>query len=142
MSTAAPAGSICYTQMRRKSAKKSIEPTNEAMRRVIGPARTRACQNKTDQRINAYRVQIVLLKNVELLRLGHRIREARKVLGYSLRDFSAKCGLERSCLGGVERGERNVTFNLLCTICTGLNCDLAALTLGIPHLASKKRDCS
>jgi transcriptional regulator with XRE-family HTH domain len=56
------------------------------------------------------------LKNVELVKLGHRIRRARKLLGFSQKDFSAKCGLDRSYLGGVERGNRNVTFGVLCTI--------------------------
>jgi len=78
----------------------------------------------------------VQLKNVELVKLGHRIRRARKLLGFSQKDFSAKCGLDRSYLGGVERGNRNVTFGVLCTICDGLTCDIAAVTKGIPHLAS------
>ena len=49
------------------------------------------------------------LKNVELLKLGYRIRGARKVLGYTQKIFAAKCGLDRSYLGAVESGERNVT---------------------------------
>jgi uncharacterized protein len=79
----------------------------------------------------------VPFKNVELLRLGYRIRGARKSLGYNQKIFAAKCGLDRRYLGGVERGERNITFSVLCTICTNLTCDLAALTKGIPHLPSK-----
>jgi len=43
------------------------------------------------------------------------------------------CGLDRSYFGGVERGERNLTFSSLCQICSGLNCDIAAVTEGIPH---------
>ena len=78
-------------------------------------------------------VRIVPLKNIELLKLGYRIRGARKVLGYSQKVFAAKCGLDRSYLGGVERGERNVTFGVLCAICVGLECDIAAITKRIPH---------
>ena len=78
-------------------------------------------------------VRIVLLKNIELLKLGYRIREARKVLGCSQKVFAVKCGLDRSYLGGVERGERNVTFVVLCAICAGLECDIAAITKCIPH---------
>ena len=37
-----------------------------------------------------------------------------------------------SSKSGVERGERNVTFAILCMICGGLGCDIAALTAGIP----------
>ena len=36
------------------------------------------------------------LKNVELVKLGHRIRRARKLLGFSQKDFSTKSGLDRS----------------------------------------------
>jgi hypothetical protein len=33
----------------------------------------------------------------------------------------------------LERGERNRMFFSLCQICAGLNCDIAAVTKGIPH---------
>jgi transcriptional regulator with XRE-family HTH domain len=71
--------------------------------------------------------------NVELLKLGLRIRASRKNLGRSQKDFSSECGLDRSYFGGVERGERNLTFSSLCQICSGLNCDIAAVTKGIPY---------
>src|SRR5258707_6474237 len=91
--------------MRRKEAKKSMKPADESVRRVV--------------RLTKKRDKFVQLKNVELVKLGHRIRRARKLLGFSQRDFSTKCGLDRSYLGGVERGNRNVTFGVLCTICDG-----------------------
>ena len=71
--------------------------------------------------------------NVELLKLGLRIRVSRKMLGLNQKNFSKECGLDRSYFGEVERGERNLTFFSLCQICTGLNCDVAAVTKGIPH---------
>jgi Helix-turn-helix len=74
------------------------------------------------------------LMNVELLKLGLRIRASRKILGLSQKDFSKENELDRSYFGGVERGERNLTFSSLCQICAGLNCDIAAVTKGIPHL--------
>jgi transcriptional regulator with XRE-family HTH domain len=70
--------------------------------------------------------------NVELLKLGLRIRVSRKKLGWNQKQFSRLCGLDRSYFGGVERGERNLTFSSLCQICTGLKCDIAAVTNGIP----------
>ena len=69
----------------------------------------------------------------ELLKLGLRIKALRKLLGQNQKDFSKQCGLDRSYFGGVERGERNLTFFSLCQICAGLNCDIAAVTNGIPH---------
>ena len=72
------------------------------------------------------------LKKFELSRLGRRIRRARELLSLSQEGFAIKCGLDRSYLGGVERGDRNLTFGVLCTICEGLSCDMAAVTKGIP----------
>ena len=74
------------------------------------------------------------LMNVELLKLGLRIRASRKIVGLSQKVFSKECGVDRSYFGGVERGERNLTVSSLCQICAGLNCDIAAVTKGIPHL--------
>jgi DNA-binding XRE family transcriptional regulator len=111
--------------MRRKSAKMDMEENSESVRGVVGEQKNNidACTG----------VRIVPLKNVELLKLGYRIRGARKVLGYTQKIFAAKCGLDRSYLGAVERGERNVTFGVLCAICVGLECDIAAITKCIPH---------
>jgi DNA-binding XRE family transcriptional regulator len=83
---------------------------------------------------NRYRIRTVPLKKVELSRLGRRIRRARKLLGFSQQGFAAKCGLERRYLRGLERGNRNVSFAVLCTICEVLTCDIAAVSKGIPHL--------
>ena len=73
--------------------------------------------------------------NVELLRLGHRIQTERKMLGISRNGFAKDCGLNRSFFGGIERGERNLTFAILCKICNELHCDIASVTRGIPRLS-------
>jgi transcriptional regulator with XRE-family HTH domain len=76
---------------------------------------------------------------VELLRLGCRIRVARSALGYNQCTFAMAWGLNPAYFGRVERGERNVTFSVLCTICVALGCDVAALTEGIPKLTPTRR---
>ncbi len=81
----------------------------------------------------ASKLSNMAITNVELLKLGLRIKASRKVLGRNQKEFSKHCGLDRSYFGGVERGERNLTFSSLCQICAGLNCDIAAVTKGIPH---------
>src|SRR5580692_6957217 len=73
--------------------------------------------------------------NVELLRLGRRIQAERKILGFSQNGFAKDCGLNRSHFGGIERGERNLTFTILCKICNRLRCDVANVTRGIPRAA-------
>ena len=47
-------------------------------------------------------------------------------------DLAHKAEIDRSYIGGVERGERNLTFKVLCAICAALECDVATLTNGIP----------
>lgn len=69
----------------------------------------------------------------ELQELGRRIRAARTALGLSQEDLAYESDIDRSYIGGVERGERNVTFNILCKIAISLRCDVAALTKDLPR---------
>lgn len=41
-----------------------------------------------------------------LVRFGARARELRLSKGYSQESFAAKCNLDRTYMGGFERGER------------------------------------
>ena len=53
-------------------------------------------------------------------------------MGLTQGEFAALCGLNKTYFGEVERGNRNITFGILCAICDGLACDIAAITVGIP----------
>lgn len=64
--------------------------------------------------------------------LGQHVRERRKALGWTQEDLASHAGIDRSYIGGVERGQRNITINVLCQICRALGCDVAALTKGMP----------
>lgn len=68
----------------------------------------------------------------DLTKLGDRIREHRKKLGLTQEGLAYKAEIDRSYIGGVERGERNLTLKVLCAICVALGCDIAELTKGIP----------
>jgi transcriptional regulator with XRE-family HTH domain len=81
----------------------------------------------------------VTTKNFELSRLGRRIRRARKLLGLSQEGLATKCRIDRSYLAGLERGECEVTFDVLCLICDGLDCDIAAMTKEIPYTIDSSR---
>ena len=71
-------------------------------------------------------------RSAELRELGCRIRAARTALGFSQEDLAEESDIDRSYIGGVERGERNLTFTVLCKIAKALHCDVAALTKDLP----------
>ena len=49
-------------------------------------------------------------KEKEFLKaLGTRIRELRKEAGFSQEGFAHEVGLDRTYIGGIERGERNLS---------------------------------
>ena len=45
-----------------------------------------------------------------LIRFGQRVRSLRQDQGYSQESFAAECGLDRTYMGGIERGERNLAL--------------------------------
>lgn len=50
----------------------------------------------------------------DLIALGRRIRALRTERGWSQEGFADNCGLDRTYIGGIERGERNLAvLNLL-----------------------------
>ena len=72
--------------------------------------------------------------NEDLKTLGERIRQMRKSCGLTQEALADKAKIDRSYVGGVERGERNLTFTMLCQLCEALECDVAALTAGLPEV--------
>ena len=73
------------------------------------------------------------MENDLLKKLGARIREKRKTMGWTQEDLASSAQIDRSYIGGVERGERNLTFSVLCQICSALECDVAELTVDLPE---------
>jgi transcriptional regulator with XRE-family HTH domain len=64
--------------------------------------------------------------------LGTRIRDARKGLGISQEGLALHADIDRSFMGQVERGQRNVSFITLCKIASVLKTDLGTLCSGLP----------
>lgn len=52
--------------------------------------------------------------------LGLAIRELRLAAGFSQESFADACGLHRTYIGGIERGERNVSFTNIIRIAAAL----------------------
>jgi transcriptional regulator with XRE-family HTH domain len=64
--------------------------------------------------------------------LGERIRKTRKAKGLSQEDLAYEAEVDRSYMGGIERGQRNPSLKTLCTIASTLNVDVGTLTRGLP----------
>lgn len=62
-----------------------------------------------------------------LKRFGARIRELRHEKGLSQEKFAAKCGLDRTYVGSVERGERNIALKNIEKIAKALGKSIAEL---------------
>ncbi len=73
-----------------------------------------------------------LLKVNELqVVLGKRIRDLRRKKGFSQESFADHCGLHRTYMGGIERGEHNLTIQTALTISKGLGISVSKLLSGI-----------
>jgi transcriptional regulator with XRE-family HTH domain len=66
-----------------------------------------------------------------LRRLGTRIRELRKVRNLSQEALAAVSGLDRTYIGGIERGERNVAIRNLVKISRALGVPVSELVKDI-----------
>lgn len=56
---------------------------------------------------------------LQLVRFGDAVRQLRKARGYSQEAFGDACGIDRSYMGGIERGEHNLALiNILKIIAT------------------------
>lgn len=66
-------------------------------------------------------------KHPSLIKLGLRIRELRKARGFSQEDFAYEVGLDRTYMGSVERGERNIAAINLIKIAKTLEVEVGAL---------------
>lgn len=56
-------------------------------------------------------------------RLAHNLRLLRQELGLSQEALAERCGLHRTYIGAVERGERNVTLRTVERIGAALHVD-------------------
>jgi transcriptional regulator with XRE-family HTH domain len=72
------------------------------------------------------------LKKTSLQVLGERIRAARKAKGLSQEDLALESDIDRSYIGGVERGQRNMSFKKLCAISWVVEADVGVLCSGLP----------
>ena len=64
-------------------------------------------------------------------KLGKKIAELRRKKGFSQEGFAHECQFHRSYMGAVERGEKNITIQMLVRIAKALKISLGELFRGI-----------
>lgn len=67
----------------------------------------------------------------ELLALGVEIRKMRQQIGMSQEELAYKADLDRSYVGGIERGEHNVALMSLVKLAAALNVKVSDLVKAI-----------
>jgi len=67
------------------------------------------------------------LNNRLLKALGQRIRELRTEKGYSQEAFADYCGVHRTFMGTIERGESNLSFQNIAKVASALGLPLSTL---------------
>lgn len=63
--------------------------------------------------------------------LGRRIRDLRTKQGYSQEAFADRCGVHRTFMGTVERGESNISFSNLAKIAKALSMPISDVVAGV-----------
>lgn len=66
-------------------------------------------------------------ENEVMRAFGDRVREIRGFRGWSQEELSHRVGLDRSYIGGVERGERNISLKNIHAIAAALGVPTARL---------------
>ena len=78
-------------------------------------------------------------KDPMLLQLGKHLRKVREQRGWSQEELAFKCGLHRTYVGAVERGEYNLTLLTLRKITRTLRISLADAVRSISGRGSRRR---
>lgn len=58
---------------------------------------------------------------------GEQVRSLRKAKGFSQEEFAHECGLHRSYMGDIERGERNLSIDNIAKIASPLGVTISEL---------------
>jgi len=61
------------------------------------------------------------------MRLGRAVRRLRKEAGYSQESFADRCGVHRTYMGAVERGQTNISLDNIERVARGLHLTAAQL---------------
>jgi transcriptional regulator with XRE-family HTH domain len=72
------------------------------------------------------------VRDPDLEAFGATVRKYRQAMGWSQEEFADRCGLHRTYIGGIERGERNVSLKNIVVLAAALKVHPAELVRSIP----------
>jgi transcriptional regulator with XRE-family HTH domain len=75
----------------------------------------------------------------ELVRFGEHVRRLRKDRGFSQEAFGDVCGIDRSYMGGIERGEHNLALVNILKIVDALAMQPSEFFMGLDRPPKKTR---
>jgi transcriptional regulator with XRE-family HTH domain len=78
-------------------------------------------------------------RSPEHVALGAAIREARQVKSLSQERLAALCDLDRTYVGGIERGERNPGYANLLRLAAALDTPLSGIVARAEQIAAERR---
>lgn len=71
------------------------------------------------------------MRELDYTKMGERIRQVRKVKGWSQDELAKKCGISMSFLGHIERGTRIMSLETFTSICIALDTNADELLWGV-----------
>lgn len=71
------------------------------------------------------------MKEFDYKKMGMRIRQVRRMKGWSQDELAKKCGISMSFLGHIERGTRIMSLDTLVHICKALDTGADELLWGV-----------
>jgi transcriptional regulator with XRE-family HTH domain len=89
---------------------------------------------KPQREVDPYREELHVLRQ----RLGQRIRELRKLRGWSQEEFSDYAHIHRTFAGSLERGEKNISFHALVLIARCFGMSMTELFEGLENGEERK----
>ena len=73
------------------------------------------------------------MREMDYARIGMRIRQVRKVKGWSQNELAKKCSISMSFLGHIERGTRIMSLETFANICVALDIGADELLWGVAN---------
>ncbi len=80
-----------------------------------------------------------MAKTAVLDEFGSRVRARRLELALSQEDLGERCGLHRTYIGSIERGERNISLANIVRVAAALGVDPSQLVRGLSEQPEGRR---